>query len=205
MHACIGKNKPLRRFSSRLSSSTMGSEWPWPWNFSLPWSTSPRLPISFSPAMLIRKTRPQASYSSGCYSASGFCCSHLMIGGRASCTSKRASVVGLYGAAGFFRGTPLSPLSLREEIDLRSGGRMSAVEEKARRPGRGPRRQMEPCPKVTRVAQSWNESDADMILVTFSWNRITLQNKHLSQASIISRWWAVEIGHLYMLVWYIPI
>ena len=111
--------------------------------------------------MLIRKTRPQASYSSGCYSASGFCCSHLMIGGRASCTSKRASVVGLYGAAGFFRGTPLSPLSLREEIDLRSGGRMSAVEEKARRPGRGPRRQMEPCPKVTRVAQSWNESDAD--------------------------------------------
>ena len=64
---------------------------------------------------------------------------------------------------------------------------MSAVEEKARRPGRGPRRQMEPCPKVTRVAQSWNESDADFGDLFLE--PITLQNKHLSQASIISRCW----------------
>ena len=70
---------------------------------------------------------------------------------------------------------------------------MSAVEEKARRPGRGPRRQMEPCPKVTRVAQSWNESDADFGDLFLEPNYTAKQtfepSKHNQQ----------------MLVWYIPI
>jgi hypothetical protein len=55
-------------------------------------------------------------------------------------------VVGIICAAGFFRSTPLSLLSLRGGIDLRSGGRMSALEEKARRPGR--------CDKWSRVLKS---------------------------------------------------
>lgn len=44
----------------------------------------PSYPSLSPPTMLIRKAWPQASYSSGCYSASSFCCSHLMMGRRAA-------------------------------------------------------------------------------------------------------------------------
>lgn len=155
------KNKPLRRFSSRLSSSTTGSEWPWPWNISLPWSTSPKLPISFFP-----HSANKERLATICYSASSFCCSHLMIGGRAAAHRNELAWLGLYGTAGFFRSTPLSPLSLRGEIDLWSGGRMSAVEEKAWRPGHSDKWSRVPKSPVysTELAWEWRQLWCDLFL-----------------------------------------